>query len=145
MTATTRPPIHRRVEGRRAAPGGARASQRRALTASLYLRRFSPYLTCAAAHVDLANGVTGLMILVGWSAAAALLILESPAPRWHCSSGSCRCWLLRRRAVARWRRTSAGRRVPRQGGPLHDGVAHPDRSGASGAAGFPFEAPGDFL
>ncbi|MEP6481251.1 MAG: CDP-alcohol phosphatidyltransferase family protein [Rhodoglobus sp.] len=44
-------------------------------TASLYLRDISPYLTWALLKTSIsANGVTGLMILVGWSTAAALLI-----------------------------------------------------------------------
>src|SRR5688500_19381335 len=44
-------------------------------TASLYLRRFSPYLTWLLLKTSIsANGVTGLMTLVGWSTAAALLI-----------------------------------------------------------------------
>jgi phosphatidylglycerophosphate synthase len=44
-------------------------------TASLYLRRFSPYLTWLLLRTRIsANGVTGLMILAGWCTAAALLI-----------------------------------------------------------------------
>ncbi len=44
-------------------------------TASLYLRDLSPYLTWLLLKTSIsANGVTGLMILVGWSTAAALLI-----------------------------------------------------------------------
>lgn len=44
-------------------------------TASLYLRNISPYLTWVLLRTSIsANGVTGLMILVGWSTAAALLI-----------------------------------------------------------------------
>ena len=44
-------------------------------TASLYLRDISPYLTWLLLKTSIsANGVTGLMILVGWSTAAALLI-----------------------------------------------------------------------
>lgn len=44
-------------------------------TASLYLRNLSPYLTWILLKTSIsANGVTGLMILVGWSTAAALLI-----------------------------------------------------------------------
>jgi phosphatidylserine synthase len=44
-------------------------------TASLYLRNLSPYLTWLLLRTSIsANGVTGLMILVGWSTAAALLI-----------------------------------------------------------------------
>jgi len=44
-------------------------------TASLYLRNLSPYVTWVFLKTSIsANGVTGLMILVGWSTAAALLI-----------------------------------------------------------------------
>lgn len=44
-------------------------------TASLYLRNLSPYLTWLLLRTSIsANGVTGLMILVGWATAAALLI-----------------------------------------------------------------------
>ncbi|MBC7518599.1 MAG: CDP-alcohol phosphatidyltransferase family protein [Microbacteriaceae bacterium] len=44
-------------------------------TASLYLRDLSPYLTWLLLKTSIsANGVTGIMILVGWSTAAALLI-----------------------------------------------------------------------
>ncbi|WP_411469355.1 CDP-alcohol phosphatidyltransferase family protein [Curtobacterium sp. ME26] len=44
-------------------------------TASLYLRDVSPYLTWLLLRTRVsANQVTGLMILVGWSVAAALLI-----------------------------------------------------------------------
>ena len=44
-------------------------------TASLYLRSLSPYLTWLLLRTSVsANGVTGLMILVGWSTAAALLV-----------------------------------------------------------------------
>jgi phosphatidylglycerophosphate synthase len=44
-------------------------------TASLYLRDLSPYLTQVLLRTRVsANQVTGLMILVGWSTAAALLI-----------------------------------------------------------------------
>ncbi len=44
-------------------------------TASLYLRDLSPYLTWLLLKTSIsANGVTGLMILVGWATAAALLI-----------------------------------------------------------------------
>ena len=44
-------------------------------TASLYLRNLSPYLTWLLVRTSIsANGVTGLMILVGWSTAAAILV-----------------------------------------------------------------------
>jgi len=48
-------------------------------TASLYLRHLSPYLTKVLLPTGIsANSVTLLMILVGWSAAAALLIPGLP-------------------------------------------------------------------
>lgn len=48
-------------------------------TASLYLRKFSPYLTKALLPTGIsANGVTVLMIFTGWAAAAALLIPGLP-------------------------------------------------------------------
>ncbi|MGN6761038.1 MAG: CDP-alcohol phosphatidyltransferase family protein, partial [Leifsonia sp.] len=44
-------------------------------TASLYLRNLSPYVTWVLLKTSIsANGVTGLMILVGWATAASLLI-----------------------------------------------------------------------
>jgi hypothetical protein len=44
-------------------------------TASLYLRDLSPYLTWTLLKTSIsANGVTGLMILVGWATAFSLLI-----------------------------------------------------------------------
>lgn len=44
-------------------------------TASLYLRDLSPYLTWMLLRTSIsANGVTGVMILTGWSVALALLI-----------------------------------------------------------------------
>ena len=58
LRAVTQPP---EVRGRRNAEHW---------TASLYLRRFSPYLTWFLLKTPIsANGVTGLMILVGWSTA----------------------------------------------------------------------------
>ncbi len=48
-------------------------------TASLYLRRFSPYLTKLLLPTGIsANGVTILMIFTGWAAAASLLIPGIP-------------------------------------------------------------------
>jgi len=48
-------------------------------TASLYLRDVSPYLTWFLLRTRIsANQVTGIMILVGWSTAAALLIPGMP-------------------------------------------------------------------
>jgi phosphatidylglycerophosphate synthase len=116
-------------------------------TASLYLRNLSPYLTWMLLKTSIsANGVTGLMILVGWSTAAALLvpgiggaalavILGQLQMLVDCSDGE----------VARWRGTSS------PAGVFLDKVGHyttealiPIVLGIR-AAGFPFDAPEDFL
>lgn len=116
-------------------------------TASLYLRNLSPYLTWMLLKTRIsANGVTGLMILVGWSTAAALLIpgiwgallalvLGQLQMLIDCCDGE----------VARWRRTSS------PAGVFLDKVGHystealiPIALGIR-AAGYPFEAPEDFL
>lgn len=76
-------------------------------TADLYLRRYSPYLTRLLLRTPIsANGVTWIMILTGWAAAAALLVpgvwgavlaalLAQGQMLWDCCDGE----------VARWRRT----------------------------------------
>ncbi|MHB1173394.1 MAG: CDP-alcohol phosphatidyltransferase family protein [Lacisediminihabitans sp.] len=116
-------------------------------TASLYLRDVSPYLTWLLLRTPIsANGVTGLMILVGWSTAAALLIpgfagaslalvLGQLQMLVDCSDGE----------VARWRNT----RSP--AGVFLDKVGHyttealiPVALGIRAAA-FPFDAPEDFF
>ncbi|WP_136707947.1 CDP-alcohol phosphatidyltransferase family protein [Agromyces sp. H66] len=116
-------------------------------TASLYLRNLSPYLTWVLLKTSIsANGVTGLMILVGWSTAAALLIpgiwgallavvLGQLQMLVDCSDGE----------VARWRRTSS------PAGVFLDKVGHyttealiPLALGIRAAA-YPIELPGDFL
>ncbi|BDI23387.1 CDP-alcohol phosphatidyltransferase family protein [Herbiconiux sp. L3-i23] len=116
-------------------------------TASLYLRRLSPYLTWMLLRTSIsANGVTGLMILVGWSTAAALLIpgiagaalaliLGQLQMLVDCSDGE----------VARWRGQSS------PAGVFLDKVGHyttealiPIVLGIR-AAGYPFESPDDFL
>ncbi len=116
-------------------------------TASLYLRSLSPYLTWLLLRTSVsANGVTGLMILVGWSTAAALLIpgiggaalavvLGQLQMLVDCCDGE----------VARWRGTSS------PAGVFLDKVGHyttealiPIALGIR-AAGYPFEAPEDFL
>lgn len=78
-------------------------------TASLYLRDISSYLTWVLLKTPIsANGVTGLMILVGWSVAFSLLIPGIWGPILavilgqlqmlvDCSDGE----------VARWRKTSS--------------------------------------
>ena len=115
-------------------------------TASLYLRDLSPYLTWMLLKTSIsANGVTGLMILVGWSAAAALLVpgiggaalalvLGQLQMLVDCSDGE----------VARWRNT----RSP--AGVFLDKVGHystealiPIALGIR-AAGWPLEFPADF-
>lgn len=115
-------------------------------TASLYLRNLSPYLTWALLKTSIsANGVTGLMIVVGWSTAAALLIpgiggaalaliLGQLQMLVDCSDGE----------VARWRGTSS------PAGVFLDKVGHyttealiPIVLGIR-AAGWPLEFPGDY-
>ncbi|WP_368499408.1 CDP-alcohol phosphatidyltransferase family protein [Herbiconiux sp. A18JL235] len=116
-------------------------------TASLYLRRLSPYVTWVLLKTSIsANGVTGLMILTGWATAAALLIpgiagaalalvLGQMQMLVDCCDGE----------VARWRRTSS------PAGVFLDKVGHyttealiPIVLGIR-AAGFPFDTPDDFL
>ncbi len=115
-------------------------------TASLYLRDLSPYLTWVLLRTPIsANGVTGLMILVGWSTAAALLIPGLPGAALalllgqlqmlvDCSDGE----------VARWR----SQRSP--AGVFLDKVGHYTTEAAIPialsirAAGWPLELPGDF-
>jgi phosphatidylglycerophosphate synthase len=116
-------------------------------TAHLYLRDLSPYLTWALLRTSIsANGVTVLMILTGWLTAASLLIpgiagallaliLGQLQMLLDCCDGE----------VARWRRTSS------PVGHFLDAVGHYSTETlivlALGirAAGYPFEAPGDFL
>lgn len=116
-------------------------------TAALYLRNLSPYLTWMLLKTRVsANGVTGLMILVGWSTAAALLIpgiwgavvalvLGQLQMLVDCCDGE----------VARWRRTSS------PAGVFLDKVGHystealiPIALGVR-AAEYPFQTPADFL
>lgn len=114
--------------------------------ASLYLRDLSPYVTWMLLKTSIsANGVTGLMILVGWCTAAALLIpgiggaalalvLGQLQMLVDCCDGE----------VARWRNT----RSP--AGVFLDKVGHyttealiPIALGIR-AAGWPLEFPADF-
>ena len=115
-------------------------------TASLYLRDISPYLTWLLLRTSIsANGVTGLMILVGWATAAALLIpgiagaalavvLGQLQMLVDCSDGE----------VARWRNT----RSP--AGVFLDKVGHYSTEAlipivlGIRAAGWPLEFPADF-
>jgi len=135
LRAVTQPP---EVRGRRNAEHW---------TASLYLRNLSPYLTWMLLKTRIsANGVTGLMILVGWSTAAALLIpgiwgallavvLGQLQMLVDCCDGE----------VARWRRTSS------PAGVFLDKVGHYSTEAliplALGirAAAYPLEFPADFL
>jgi phosphatidylglycerophosphate synthase len=115
-------------------------------TASLYLRNLSPYLTWLLVRTSIsANGVTGLMILVGWSTAAAILVpgiggallavvLGQLQMLVDCCDGE----------VARWRGTSS------PAGVFLDKVGHyttealiPIALGIR-AAGWPLEWPEDF-
>ncbi len=114
-------------------------------TAHLYLRDLSPYLTWLLLRTRIsANGVTVVMILTGWAAAAVLLIpgiagaalalvLGQLQMLVDCCDGE----------VARWRRTSS------PVGHFLDAVGHYSTETlialALGirAAAYPFEAPGD--
>lgn len=116
-------------------------------TASLYLRNLSPYVTWVLLKTSIsANGVTGLMILVGWATAASLLVpgiagaavalvLGQLQMLVDCCDGE----------VARWRRTSS------PAGVFLDAVGHYTTETLIAivlgvrAAGLPFEAPQDFL
>lgn len=116
-------------------------------TASLYLRDISPYLTWVLLKTSIsANGVTGLMILVGWSTAAALLVpgiggaalalvLGQLQMLVDCSDGE----------VARWRnqRSPAGVFLDKVGHYTTEGLI-PVVLGIR-AAGYPFDAPEDFF
>ena len=115
-------------------------------TASLYLRELSPYLTWLLLKTSVsANGVTGLMILVGWSTAAVLvipglggaalaLVLGQLQMLVDCCDGE----------VARWRNEQS------PAGVFLDKVGHyttealiPIALGVR-AAGWPLEFPADF-
>ncbi|QTX04297.1 CDP-alcohol phosphatidyltransferase family protein [Agromyces archimandritae] len=115
--------------------------------ASLYLRRFSPYLTWLFLKTRIsANGVTGIMILVGWSTAAALLIPGIWGPALAVVLGQLQMLVdCCDGEVARWRGTSS------PAGVFLDKVGHyttealiPLALGIR-AAGYPLEFPGDFL
>ncbi|QDZ14309.1 CDP-alcohol phosphatidyltransferase family protein [Humibacter ginsenosidimutans] len=116
-------------------------------TAHLYLRAISPYLTWALLKTRIsANGVTGFMILSGWCAAAALLIpgiggavlavvFGQLQMLFDCCDGE----------VARWRHTSS------PAGHFLDAVGHYSTETLIAvvlgfrAAGWPFQAPEDYL
>jgi phosphatidylglycerophosphate synthase len=116
-------------------------------TASLYLRRFSPYLTWVLLRSRIsANGVTGLMILAGWSTAAALLIPGVWGPLIALVLGQLQMLIdCCDGEVARWRGTSS------PAGVFLDKVGHystealiPIALGIR-AASLPFPVPGGYL
>jgi len=116
-------------------------------TASLYLRDLSPYLTWMLLKTSIsANGVTGVMILVGWATAAALLVpgiagaalalvLGQLQMLVDCCDGE----------VARWRnsRSPAGVFLDKVGHYTTEALI-PVALGIR-AAGYPFDSPEDFL
>jgi phosphatidylglycerophosphate synthase len=116
-------------------------------TASLYLRDVSPYLTWLLLKTSIsANGVTGLMILAGWCTAAALLVpgiggallalvLGQLQMLIDCCDGE----------VARWRdqRSPAGVFLDKVGHYTTEALI-PVALGVR-AAGYPFDAPDDYL
>jgi phosphatidylglycerophosphate synthase len=116
-------------------------------TASLYLRDLSPYVTWALLKTPIsANGVTGLMILTGWSVAAALLIPGFWGPALALLLGQLQMLVdCCDGEVARWRRTSS------PAGMFLDAVGHYSTEAliplalAVRAAAYPFDAPEDFL
>jgi phosphatidylglycerophosphate synthase len=116
-------------------------------TASLYLRDLSPYLTWVFLKTSItANGVTGFMILVGWATAFSLLIPGLTGPALALVLGQLQMLIdCCDGEVARWRGTSS------PAGVFLDKVGHyttealiPVMLGFR-AAGFPFQAPADFL
>ncbi len=115
-------------------------------TASLYLRNISPYLTWALLRTSIsANGVTGLMILVGWATAASLLIPGIGGAALALVMGQLQMLVdCCDGEVARWRGTSS------PAGVFLDKVGHYSTEAlipivlGIRAAGWPLEFPGDF-
>lgn len=116
-------------------------------TASLYLRNLSPYLTWMLLKTSIsANGVTGLMILVGWATAFSLLIPGITGAALALVMGQLQMLVdCCDGEVARWRKTSS------PAGVFLDKVGHyttealiPIVLGIR-AAGYPFDAPEDFF
>jgi phosphatidylglycerophosphate synthase len=116
-------------------------------TASLYLRDVSPYLTWWLLKTSIsANGVTGLMILVGWATAFSLLVPGIAGAALALVMGQLQMLVdCCDGEVARWRGTSS------PAGVFLDKVGHyttealiPIVIGVR-AAGFPFDAPDDFF
>ncbi|MDM4763541.1 CDP-alcohol phosphatidyltransferase family protein [Galbitalea sp. SE-J8] len=115
-------------------------------TASLYLRDLSPYLTSVFLRLGMrANGVTGVMILVGWSTAAALLIPGIAGPVVALVLGQLQMLVdCCDGEVARWRdeRSPAGVFLDKVGHYSTEALI-PVALGIR-AAGWPFDAPEDF-
>jgi phosphatidylglycerophosphate synthase len=116
-------------------------------TASLYLRDVSPYLTWLLLKTSIsANGVTGLMILVGWATAFSLLVPGIAGAALALVMGQLQMLVdCCDGEVARWRGTSS------PAGVFLDKVGHyttealiPIAIGVR-AAGYPFDTPDDFF
>lgn len=116
-------------------------------TASLYLRNVSPYLTWVLLKTSItANGVTGLMILVGWATALSLLVPGIAGAALALVMGQLQMLVdCCDGEVARWRGTSS------PAGVFLDKVGHyttealiPIVLGVR-AAGYPFTTPDDFV
>ncbi|TQL47444.1 phosphatidylglycerophosphate synthase [Homoserinimonas aerilata] len=116
-------------------------------TASLYLRNLSPYLTWMLLKTSVsANGVTGLMILVGWCTAFSLLVPGLAGAALALVMGQLQMLVdCCDGEVARWRGTSS------PAGVFLDKVGHYTTEGlipivlGIRAAGFPFDVPEDFF
>lgn len=115
-------------------------------TASLYLRRLSPYLTWLLVRTPItANGVTAVMILTGWATAAALLIPGVPGAALALLLGQLQMLVdCCDGEVARWRdeRSPAGVFLDKVGHYTTEALI-PVALGVR-AAGWPLEFPGDF-
>lgn len=115
-------------------------------TASLYLRQISPYLTWVFLRTPItANGVTGIMILVGWATAAALLIPGVPGALLALLLGQLQMLVdCCDGEVARWRneRSPAGVFLDKVGHYTTEALI-PIVLGIR-AAGWPLEFPDDF-
>lgn len=115
-------------------------------TASLYLRDISPYLTWVFLRAGFrANGVTAIMILVGWSTAFALLIPGIAGPILALVLGQLQMLIdCCDGEVARWRdeRSPAGVFLDKIGHYSTEALI-PIALGVR-AAGWPFDAPEDF-
>lgn len=116
-------------------------------TASLYLRNLSPYVTWVLLKTPIsANGVTAVMIMVGWATAASLLIPGLPGALLALILGQLQMLIdCCDGEVARWRKTSS------PSGIFLDSVGHYTTEALIAvilgirAAGFPFHVPEDYL